>query len=208
MKGLFITMEGVEGCGKSTQILLLKTYLEDRGRDVIVTREPGGTVIAEAIRGILLDPEHAGLSPMAEAFLYAAARAQHVDERIRPALEAGKVVLSDRFADSTTAYQGVGRQLPEETIDSLHAMATRGTWPDLTIVVDLPVEEGLQRAGHVNPPDRIEMEPIAFHRRVREAFLQIAQKDPARVHVVDGTQSIETVAAAIRDLVEPLLGDV
>ncbi|MCL4694219.1 MAG: dTMP kinase [Candidatus Hydrogenedentes bacterium] len=207
MKGIFITVEGVEGCGKSTQILLLKAYLESRGREVIVTREPGGTAIAETIRSILLDPENAALSPMAEAFLYAAARAQHVDERIRPALEAGKVVLSDRFADSTTAYQGAGRQLPEETIQSLHSMATRGTWPHLTIVVDVPAEEGLKRAGHVNPPDRIEMEPIEFHRGVREAFLQIAQNDPARVHVVDGTRSVEAVAAAVRDLVEPLLGD-
>lgn len=207
MMGFFITVEGVEGCGKSTQIARLKEYLLSRGRDVVVTREPGGTPIAEAIRGILLDPANAALSPMAEAFLYAAARAQHVDEKIRPALDAGKVVLSDRFADSTTAYQGAGRDLPRETIQSLHALATRGTWPDLTIVVDLPVEDGLRRAGHGNALDRIELEPLEFHQRVREGFLEIARKEPARVHVVDGTQSVEAVAAAIRDLIERRLGD-
>jgi len=207
MKGPFITVEGVEGCGKSTQIALLKEYLESRGRAVVVTREPGGTPIAESIRGILLDPANSALSPMAEAFLYAAARAQHVDERIRPALDAGTAVISDRFADSTTAYQGAGRELPPETIQSLHAFATRGTWPDLTFVLDLPVEVGLRRAGHGNELDRIELEPLEFHQRVREGFLQIARKEPARVHVVDGTQSIEAVAAAIRDLVERNLGD-
>lgn len=208
MNGLFITVEGVEGCGKSTQIVLLKEYLESRGRDVIVTREPGGTLIAEAIRGILLDPGNSALSPMAEALLYAAARAQHVDERIRPALEAGKVVICDRFADSTTAYQGAGRELPEETIHSLHAHATRGTWPHLTIIIDLPAEMGLKRARRVSELDRIEMEPIEFHQRVREGFLAIAQNEPDRVHVIDGTQTVEDVAASIRNLVEPLLGDV
>jgi dTMP kinase len=202
MRGLFITVEGIEGCGKSTQISFLKEALESRGYDVVVTREPGGTPIAESIRGILLDPANSALSSMAEAFLYAAARAQHVDEKIRPALNAGKIVVSDRFADSTTAYQGAGRALPMETIQSLHALATRGAWPDLTIVLDLPVEVGLKRAGHGNELDRIELEPLAFHQRVREGFLEIARNEPTRVHVVDGAQSVEAVAAAIRELVE------
>ncbi len=205
MNGVFITVEGVEGCGKSTQIALLKKYLESAGRDVVVTREPGGTPIAETIRGILLDPENAELSPVAEAFLYAAARAQHVDEFIRPALGAGNVVLSDRFADSTTAYQGAGRALAADTIRTLHAIATRGTWPELTIVVDVPVEEGLARAAHGNELDRIEREPLEFHQRVREGFLAIARSEPERVHVIDGTQPVDAVAAAIRDLVKGLL---
>ncbi len=206
MTGLFITMEGIEGCGKSTQIGRLQLGLEKRGYPVVTTREPGGTAVAEAIRTIVLNPKNASLSPVTELLLYAAARAQHVDERIRPALEAGKVVLCDRFADSTTAYQGAGRELSQETIHTLHAIATRGTWPDLTIVLDLPVEEGLKRAGRGAKLDRIEREPLDFHRRVREGFLRIARDEPERVRVVNGNQPVDEVAAAVWALVEPRLG--
>ena len=206
MKGLFITLEGIEGCGKSTQLRMLSEHLAARGFDVVTTREPGGTPTAEAVRAILLDPAHTALSSMAEALLYAAARAQHVDELIRPALEAGKIVLSDRFADSTTAYQGAGRDIPAETIRALHDLATRGTWPDLTIVLDLPAVEGLKRAASGGAPDRIEQEPLAFHERVREEFLRIARAEPDRVRVVDGSRSVEAVNQEIRDIVGKRVG--
>lgn len=206
MKGLFITLEGIEGCGKSTQLGLLREHLAARGFDVVTTREPGGTPAAEAVRAILLDPAHAALSSTAEALLYAAARAQHVDELIRPALEAGKIVLSDRFADSTTAYQGAGRAISMETIQALHSIATRGTWPDLTIILDLPAAEGLKRAARGGGLDRIEQEPLAFHERVREEFLRIARAEPDRVRVVDGSRPVDAVEQEIRTIVDQRVG--
>ncbi len=201
-RGCFITFEGVEGCGKSTQLVLLKQYLASQGREVEVTREPGGTPIAEAIRRVLLDPENHALTPVAEVLLYAAARAQHVAERIRPALEAGKIVLCDRFADSTTAYQGAGRALPEATIAALHRIATEGVWPELTIVLDIDPELGLERAAARRGLDRIENESIEFHRRVREGFLTLARAEPQRVTVVDGSRDADSVAADVRRLVD------
>ena len=203
MKGLFITMEGVEGCGKTTQTALLRDYLSGLGRDVLVTREPGGTAIGEAIRAILLDRAHVAMSAWAELLLYAAARAQHVDEVIRPALAAGRIVLCDRFADSTTAYQGGGRALPSESIERLHEIAIRGVWPDLTLVIDVPPEEGLARARRAL--DRIESEPPSFHERVREAFCELARREPDRVKLVSGLQPVERVAAAVRTHVDALL---
>jgi dTMP kinase len=204
-RGLFIAFEGVEGCGKSTQIIHLKHYLESQGYDVSITREPGGTPIGETIRSILLDPGNEAMSGMTEALLYEAARAQHVAERIQPALAAGQIVLSDRFADSTTAYQCGGRGLSREGIDHLHTIATGGLWPDLTIVLDVPVTMGLERAKQQSPSDRIESEPLAFHERVREAFLTLARQEPHRVKVVDGTRNAAEVAAEIRGHVDPLL---
>lgn len=207
MSGKFITIEGIEGCGKSTQIVRLKHDLESQGFEVDLTREPGGTATGEAIRELLLDRGRAEIGSTCELLLYEAARAQHVDERIQPALEAGKVVLCDRFADSTTAYQGAGRDLAEDTVLGLHETATRGVWPDLTIVIDLPVEVGLARATEAHGPDRLESEPVEFHQRVRDEFLRIAQKEPDRVKVVDGAQSIDEVTAAIRKHVDALLSD-
>ncbi len=206
MSAAFITFEGVEGCGKSTQIERLRDHLESKGYTVDVTREPGGTPIAEAIRNVLLDPANGTMSAVAELLLYEAARAQHVEERIRPALEAGKIVLCDRFADSTTAYQGAGRDLPREVVQELHRIATRGTWPNLTIVIDLPAEEGLGRSCGARRRDRIEREPLEFHQRVREGFLELARREPERVKVVDGMPPVDDVAAAISKLVEVLLG--
>jgi len=205
MTGAFITIEGVEGCGKTTQVARLKDRLESLGHAVVVTREPGGTPIAEAIRGLLLDPANAAMSPTAELLLYEAARAQHVDERIRPALKSGCVVVCDRFADSTTAYQGAGRALPTETVRALHEIATRGTWPDMTIVIDVPVEEGLSRAARSNPKDRMEREPVAFHEQVRAGFLRLAEQEPERVMVVDGLQSVDAVSEEINALVDAML---
>ena len=203
-RGLLITFEGGEGCGKSTQLELLRTYLESKGYEVLATREPGGTPAAEAIRAILLDPANDALSPVTELLLYEAARAQHVAERIGPALEAGKIVLSDRFYDSTTAYQGAGRGLPLDNLSGLHAIATKGLEPDLTIVIDVPAALGLARATQ-GGSDRIEREKIDFHERVRAGFLRIAREEPGRVRVVDGAKSLDEVAAAVRENVDALL---
>jgi dTMP kinase len=205
MKGLFITLEGVEGCGKTTQIVRLAEYLRGRGHEVVCTREPGGTPVAERIRALLLDPAHKEMSATAELLLYEAARAQHVDELIRPALEAGKSVICDRFADSTTAYQGAGRQLSAEAVAPLHRIATGEVWPDLTIVLDLCAEEGLRRAARARESDRLEQEPLEFHERVRAEFLRIALMEPERVKVIDASKAPDAVAEEIRAQVERLL---
>lgn len=201
-KGIFITMEGVEGSGKTTQIERLKSHLESRGFKVEVTREPGGTPIAEAIRGILLDPKNTAMAPLAELLLYESARAQHVAERIRPALEQGRAVICDRFFDSTTAYQGAGRNLPREDLENLHMLATGGLVPDLTIVIDVPVLDGLARAARDHERDRIELESVAFHERVRAGFLELAERYPGRIKVVDGRGSREQVAEEIAALAD------
>ena len=205
MSGLFISLEGVEGCGKSTQAELLAQWLEERGHAVERAREPGGTPVGEAIRNILLDPENSAMVPRAELLLYEAARAQHVAERIRPALERGAIVVCDRFTDSTTAYQGAGRGLGREVIEELHAVAAEGLKPDLTVLIDLPVAEGLARAARVKARDRIEHEAAAFHERVRQAFLEGASREPARVKIVDGLAPLEQVRDAIRAQVGPFL---
>jgi len=207
MRGLFITVEGVEGCGKSTQVELLRRYLAGRGETVSVTREPGGTPLAEAIRHLLLNPDHGALSPVAELLLYEGARAQHVDELILPSIRAGRTVVCDRFFDSTTAYQGGGRGLPAEMVLSMHAVAAREAWPDLTILIDLPPAVGLERLGRTQPHDRLEREPLAFHERGRERFLEIARGEPDRVKVVDGNRPVEEVAAAIRNVVDRLFAN-
>jgi dTMP kinase len=203
-RGMFITFEGVEGCGKSTQIARLQQHLETRGHSVVVTREPGGTPIAEAIRALLLDPLNHAMSPVTELLLYEAARAQHVAERIRPALDNGFVVLCDRFADSTTAYQGAGRGLSPDVVGRLHDIATQGLHPDLTIVLDVPADVGLSRATQTGS-DRMELEALEFHERVRIEFLRLAKEEPARVIVIDGMQDVDAVADAIRALVDARL---
>ena len=203
--GLLVSFEGVEGSGKSTQVARLRDYLESQGRAVEVTREPGGTPIGEAIREILLDPRNEAMTGTTELLLYEAARAQHVAQRIRPALEAGRIVLCDRFADSTTAYQGAGRGVAPEVVGRLHEVATEGVWPDLTVVIDVPAEVGLARVTQGGPFDRLEREGLSFHQRVRTGFLRLAEEEPERVKVVDGTRSIDEVAGAIRALVDALL---
>ena len=203
--GLLVTFEGVEGSGKSTQVARLRDYLASQGRAVEVTREPGGTPIGEAIREILLDPRNEDMTATTELLLYEAARAQHVAQRIRPALESGRIVLCDRFADSTTAYQGAGRVLAPQLVRRLHEVATNGVWPDLTVLVDVPSEVGLARVTQGGAFDRLEREGLSFHQRVRAGFLRLAQEEPARVKVVDGTRPIDEVAGAIRALVDALL---
>lgn len=205
MKGVFITFEGVEGCGKTTQIEHLHDFLQRLGFTVEVTREPGGTPMAEAIRQVLLDPENSALAPVTELLLYEAARAQHVAERIRPALESGAIVLCDRFADSTTAYQGAGRALAQTDVDFLHGLATQGVWPDLTFLIDVPVDVGFQRISLRGTVDRMEREALSFHERVRSAFLELAYREPSRIKIVDGTQPTEIVAQEIQGCVETFL---
>ncbi len=202
-RGVFITFEGGEGSGKSTQIGILARRLEAAGLAVRTLREPGGTEVGEAVRRILLDPEHAGLDARAELLLYEAARAQLVAEVIEPALEAGEVVLCDRFFDSTTAYQGYARSLPLDEIDALNAIATGGVVPDRTLVLDIDPEVGVERAT-AESVDRLEAEDMAFHRNVRTGFLAVAAAEPGRVRVVDadGTQAevAQRVVAALADV--------
>lgn len=206
MNGLFITFEGVEGCGKTTQITLLKEFLEHKGHTVVATREPGGTPIAEKIRHILLNADHDEMAHETELLLYAAARAQHVVEKIKPALEKGHIVICDRYYDSTTAYQGAGRSIDREKLNWLHAYATVGCIPDITFLIDLPVNIGLKRVIARAEADRLERETIDFHQRVRDGFLAIAKAEPNRVTIIDGTQSIEDIQINIQELVNKQLG--
>lgn len=200
MGGKFITFEGIEGCGKTTQIRLLEEYLKLRSHDVVLTREPGGTRIGDQIRKILLSVENRGMFPVTELFLYAAARNQHVQEVIVPALKEGKIVLCDRFADATTAYQGAARNIEKGFLDQVHFIATGGLKPDLTVVLDCPAEVGLKRARVRNEKnhmegveDRFEREAMVFHEHVRQGYLDIAQEEPARVKIVNAIQSVEDV---------------
>ena len=192
MPGYFITFEGIEGSGKSTQIKLLVDYLTEQQIPHLSTREPGGTPIAEAIRKILLDPLCSEMLPEAELLLYSASRAQHTGELILPALAAGKVVISDRYYDSTTAYQGAARDLDYEVIDLLNSFATFHTVPDLTVLLDLPVEEGFRRIDH-RDLDRLEQEDISFHKKVRQQFLSIAKKHASRYLVLDALKAPEVI---------------
>lgn len=201
-QGLFITVEGIEGCGKSTQAKLLAAHLSARGTDTILTREPGGTPIGDLVRQILLDPEHKDMSPRGELLLYAAARAQHVDAIIRPALEEGKVVICDRYTDSTLAYQGYGLGLDMEMIRTINAVATGRLFPHLTFLFDIEPESGLSRKFGTTlvsraGADRIEQRTLDYHRRVRSAYLSIASEHPERVRVIDAEQTIELIHEAV-----------
>ena len=203
MPGIFITLEGIEGSGKSTQAKLLKDFLVGIGFTVVVTREPGGSPIGEKVRDILLDRSNREMEPMTELLLYEASRFQHVAEVIRPALEQGKVVICDRFFDASTAYQGYGRGIEIDTVNKLNLIATKGLKADLTIVLDLPVREGLRRIG--GQPDRIEGEEAEFHERVRQGYLKIAESEPERVKVVDASGTIEETFASVKSIVDRFL---
>ena len=199
----FITFEGIEGCGKSTQIRLLARRLEGRGHRLTVTREPGGCPVADKIRGILLDAENRTMVPMAELLLYAAARAQHVREVVAPALDSGMTVLCDRFTDATIAYQGCGRGLDIGTIEDLNRLATAGIRPDLTLLLDCPPETGIGRAlARINGTEgareeRFELESLRFHQRVREGYLDLAGREPGRFIIIDASRSIVEMEEAI-----------
>ena len=187
---MFITFEGIEGCGKTTQSKLLCEALIDRGFPVVYTREPGGTPAAEELRSFLLKPRDEKFPPFAELSVYEAARAFHVENLIRPSLQEGAVVICDRFIDSTVAYQGYGRGLDISLIDRLNREATGGLKPDLTVLIDLPVEEAFRRISD-RRKDRMESEALEFHRRVREGFLKLSKREPERFLVLDGTKSVE-----------------
>ncbi len=197
----FITLEGPEGSGKTTQMRLLAAWLQAAGADVLTTREPGGTRIGDSIRALLLDPLHTEMQPETEILLFSAARAQIVGQVIRPHLARGGIVLCDRFADSTLAYQGYGRRLPLDTLRQITAFATGNLLPDLTICLDLPVEEGLRRkqGGDQTEWNRMEREQLTFHERVRQGFLALARAEPGRWLVVDATQPVDAVQAQIRN---------
>jgi|WetSurMetagenome_2_1015567.scaffolds.fasta_scaffold00689_19 dTMP kinase len=192
--GFFITLEGIEGTGKTTQAKLLAERLIKTGLDVIVTQEPGGTAIGQKIREILLMPEHGEMSFTAELLLYYADRAQHLAEKIIPALEEGLIVITDRFSDSTMAYQGYGRGIDIALISEIDAIAAGGVRPDLTLLFDLDAETGLCRNRDINKVDRLELETIDFHKRVRDGFKSIAKKDPARFRTIDASMPIEVVS--------------
>ena len=201
-RGLFITFEGVEGAGKSTQIRQLAASLEKEGVSVLITREPGGTPISERIREVLLERKHYKMVSTTELLLYAAARSQHVAQCIAPALAKGQIVISDRFGDATVAYQGHGRGLDLELIHHLNRVATDGLVPDLTIVLDVPVKVGLGRARRRRRSmDRLEMEDFEFHQRVREGYLTIAREEPHRVKVIHSERNFKLVRDEIRELV-------
>ena len=204
-RGLFISFEGVEGAGKSTHVRMVAETLEAEGREVLTTAEPGGTPISQCIRGVLLDSKHAAMDPVTELLLYAAARRQHLKELILPALDAGKVLITDRFSDSTTAYQGTGRGLDMQLIAELDRIVTGGLRPDLTVLLDMDVEQGLERNRGAGKRDRLEMEQVEFHRRVREGFLTIAKAEPGRVKLIDASGSKEQVQARVMEAVRKAL---
>jgi len=199
---MFIAFEGGEGAGKSTQEALLADHVQRLGRTVVRTREPGGTPAAEAIRDVLLSPRFTGLDPHAEALLFAAARGEHASAVIRPALERGDIVICDRYIDSSVAYQGIARGLGAEPVRELSLWATNGLVPDLTILLDVDPVVGLSRLSN---PDRMEAEPIEFHRKVREGFLALAKAEPHRYLIVDAARPAADIAADIQARVDEAL---
>jgi dTMP kinase len=202
MSGLFVVLEGGDGAGKSTQLMRLAAWLRKAGHEVVVTYEPGDTPLGATLRKLLLDPASGDVSPRAEAMLYAADKAQHVYEVVRPALDAGKIVACDRYVDSMIAYQGAGRVLDAEEIRGLADWATGGLVPDLTVVLDVPVERAL---GEKLDLDRLEAAGTEFHERVRSHFLDLAAQDPSRYIVIAGREDRDSIEAAIRERVQALL---
>lgn len=197
MTGRFITVEGIEGVGKSTQMEFLRAQLEAAGREVTVTREPGGTALGEELRALLLGHRHDGMADDTELLLMFAARAEHLARVIRPALAAGRWVLCDRFTDATYAYQGGGRGLPRERIARLEEWVQGGLRPDLTLLLDCPVAVGLARAGRRGGADRFEKEQAVFFERVRHAYLELAREHPARFRVIDAAAAVAEVQRQI-----------
>ena len=205
MKGAFISFEGIEGTGKSTQVRLLAEALRRRGLQVTETAEPGGTPISLKIRELLLSLDSRGMSPVTELLLYNAARVQHIGEVIMPALKRGEIVITDRFSDSTFAYQGYGRNIDLKLIASLDAIATEGLKPDLTFLLDIDVETGLRRNRDIGKTDRIEAEEVSFHERVRKGFISLAAREPDRIRLVECSGSIEEVHRKTIPIVEDFL---
>ncbi len=211
---MFVTFEGIEGTGKTTQIKRLKEYFESQGREVFLTLEPGGSRVGAELRKMLLHVDNKDITAIAELFLYLADRAQHVGQVIKPELEAGKVVISDRFADSTVVYQGYGRGLDPKMLHQLNEVAVEGCWPDLTLLLDLDVEIGLKRAmtrnmkdGKTQEEGRFEQEHISFHGRVREGYLTWAALNKDRIKVADASGTPDEVFANVKRLVDAKLAE-
>jgi dTMP kinase len=201
MKGAFISFEGIEGTGKSTQTRLLAEFLTAEGMAVIRTAEPGGTPISLKIRELLLSLDSIGMDPMTELLLYNAARVQHLNEIIIPALDRGETVITDRFSDSTLAYQGYGRGIDRQKIDSLDRVSTGRMRPDLTLLLDIEVETGLRRNREINKRDRLELEDVAFHEKVRKGFLEMAAAEPERIRIIDCSDGIDEVHKRVIEVV-------
>lgn len=197
--GLFITTEGTDGSGKTTQIRLMETYLREKGYDVVVTREPGGTGIGEKIRSLILDPENTQMAAITEMLLYASARAQLVNELIKPAVEAGKIVICDRFVDSSYVYQGFGRGIDLRIIEEVNAVAMNGIQPDITFFFDIDPETSLSRRRASTEADRIEKEALDFHIRVYNGYRNLARIYTERIKTIDSNRSVEEIFQDLRD---------
>lgn len=208
MSGTFISFEGIDGSGKSTQLRLLSKYLEEAGCKVVLTREPGGTPVGVRLRGALLDV-HEEVDPLTELLVFAADRAQHVRRVLRPAIEAGKVIISDRYADATVAYQGAGRGFSPELIAEIVQLATEGLKPDLTLLFDLSVEESTARTSRrlevKNKGDRLDAEASDFHVRVRDRYLELARAEPERVKIVETNRPAEETHKKVKEIIVPFL---
>lgn len=208
MAGTFITFEGIDGSGKSTQLRLLANFLKANGCEVLLTREPGGTSVGNRLRSALLDVQEE-LDPLTELLVFAADRAQHVRTVLRPAIDAGQVVFSDRYADATVAYQGAGRGFPPELIAEIIGLATEGLKPDLTVLFDLSVDDSTartrRRSNGKQKGDRLDAEPDEFHTRVREAYLAIARAEPERVKIVETNNPVEVTHERVKEIVIPFL---
>jgi len=207
MKGLFITFEGPDGSGKSTQITRLKEYLSSKGYDVLLVREPGGTRISEQIRSVILDTENKGMHPICEAMLYAASRAQLTHQVIIPALEEGRMVIADRFVDSSIVYQGYARGLGEEMVATINSYATGGLAPDITFLINIPAEVGIARKNNQQKLDRLEEEGISFHKKVHEGYNRLKDKNN-RIVEIDGTKSIDEIAREIEAIITERLSNI
>lgn len=203
--GIFITMEGPDGAGKSTQIDLLRGYLLERGYDIIVCREPGGTVISEAVREVILNKDYKNMGHMTELLLYAAARAQLVEEVIQPALEEGKVVICDRFIESSAVYQGIARGMGIDLVYEINQFAVGSTMPDITILLDIDAETGIGRKKQQAQLDRMESEKLEFHKKVVEGYRLLAERDKKRMVKIDGSNSIEEIHRQIKGAVNNTL---
>lgn len=204
MSGIFISAEGIDGAGKSTQLEFIKKYLEERKKDALFLREPGGNAISEKIRNIILDTENSAMTPQTEALLYAASRVQLVNEVIVPALKEGKVVVCDRYIDSSIAYQGYGRNLTAEKIEEINSFAISKCMPDMTLFFDLPPEKGILRKKNQHDLDRMEQESLDFHNRVYEGYISLAKKYPERIKRIDASMSIDEVWAETEKYLDEL----
>ena len=204
-RGIFITMEGPDGSGKSTQISRLKEYLEKEGYNVLITREPGGTVISEAIREIILNKDFTEMSPVTEMMLYASARAQLIAEVVGPAIDSGTAVISDRFVDSSLVYQGMARGLGVDTVYEINKVAIGDYMPDVTFMLDLPAEVGISRKKDQKELDRMEMQSIEFHKKVAEGYRKLAESFPDRIKTIDATLPIDEICGMIKEYISVLM---